>query len=90
MKKVIKALPRVGVGIKYGIPQSRLVILNTFSGSTNMMFCIINNSFYNIFFPRVFFKCLRFLGINLIRYVNKIRGFPNYRVSIKSLLCTVC
>ncbi|CAG9133046.1 unnamed protein product [Plutella xylostella] len=25
VKKVIKALPRVGVGIKYGIPQTRLV-----------------------------------------------------------------
>jgi len=25
VKKVIKALPRVGVGIKYGIPQTRYV-----------------------------------------------------------------
>jgi hypothetical protein len=25
VKKVIKALPRVGVGIKYGIPQTRCV-----------------------------------------------------------------
>ncbi|CAK1542802.1 unnamed protein product [Leptosia nina] len=27
VKKVIKALPRVGVGIKYGIPQTRSVLL---------------------------------------------------------------
>jgi hypothetical protein len=25
VKKVIKALPRVGVGVKYGIPQTRYV-----------------------------------------------------------------
>ncbi|KAL4710172.1 hypothetical protein ACJJTC_006469 [Scirpophaga incertulas] len=27
VKKVIKALPRVGVGIKYGIPQTRSVVI---------------------------------------------------------------
>lgn len=27
VKKVIKALPRVGVGIKYGIPQTRWVTI---------------------------------------------------------------
>ncbi|KAK3099516.1 hypothetical protein FSP39_005633 [Pinctada imbricata] len=30
VKKVINALPRVGVGIKYGLPQARLVLYNDF------------------------------------------------------------
>lgn len=31
VKKVVQHLPRVGVGVKYGLPQSRLVMLSVVS-----------------------------------------------------------
>lgn len=48
VKKVIKALPRVGVGIKYGIPQTRSVPIlychlcqnNLFSGWCRIISCV--------------------------------------------------
>ena len=53
VKKVINALPRVGVGVKYGLPQTRYSFLHFFNFAQNTTFYFKGRHFRSFVFEEI-------------------------------------